>query len=251
VVGFVIVGPGRAGRSLATALSQRGWRCDGVVGRGDRLGGLARGTDLVVLAVPDDRIAEVASAIEPGEAAVIHLSGSQGLDVLGRHRRRGSVHPLMSLPDPRTGASRLTAGGVFAVAGDPIGLELVGVLGGRSLQLADEQRPLYHATAAVAANHLVALCAQVERLAAAVGIPVDAYWDLMGTTLDNVRRAGAVSSLTGPAARGDDETIALHLDALPPGERHLYTTLATEAARLAGKAPPPPADTPSTSDADQ
>jgi hypothetical protein len=44
------------------------------------------------------------------------------------------------------------------------------------------------ATAAGAANHPVALCAQVEGLAGRAGVPLDAYWDLMETTLENVRR---------------------------------------------------------------
>jgi predicted short-subunit dehydrogenase-like oxidoreductase (DUF2520 family) len=246
MVGFIVVGQGRAGRSMAAALASRGWRHDDLIGRDDDLAGLAGRTDVVVLAVPDDQIAVVAAAIEPGDGAMIHLSGAKGLDVLGSHRRRGSVHPLMSLPDPETGARRLTGGGVFAVAGDPIARTMVETLGGRPIEVDDHQRPLYHAAAAVAANHLVALCAQVARLATATGVPVDAYWDLMDTTLDNVRRSGPLSSLTGPAARGDDTTIALHLDALPPSERQLYLALATEAARLAGKTLRSLADTTST-----
>jgi predicted short-subunit dehydrogenase-like oxidoreductase (DUF2520 family) len=235
VASFVVVGPGRAGRSLAAALHGVGWGHVGTMGRDDPLAGLALVADVVVLAVPDDRIAGVAAAIEPGPAAILHLSGAKNLDVLAPHDRRASVHPLMALPDAATGARRLRSGGVFAVAGDPVAIELVEALGGRPIELPAGMRPLYHAAAAVAANHLVALCAQVERLAALAGVPIDAYWDLMRTTLDNVSGAGPLSSLTGPAARGDDSTIALHVSALPPEERPLYTALATEAARLAGR----------------
>ena len=113
------------------------------------------------------------------------------------HQRVGSVHPLVSLPDPTIGAARLAGGAVFAVAGDPITVEVATALGGRPIDVPDEARARYHATAAVAANHLVVLCGQVERLAASVGVPVEAYWELMATTLANVRSAGAVSSLTG------------------------------------------------------
>jgi predicted short-subunit dehydrogenase-like oxidoreductase (DUF2520 family) len=239
-VHFTVIGPGRAGSSFLAALDEAGWHCVAVLGRNSRpaeLAAAATGCDAVLLTVPDDAIAAVARSVEPGEAVVVHASGAKGLDVLAPHSRRASVHPLVSLPDPVSGAERLRSGTVFAVAGDPLAGRIVTALGGRPVEVGDDRRALYHATAAVAANHLVALCAQVERLAGQVGFPLDAYWDLMETTLENVRRAGPLASLTGPAARGDASTIALHLEALPSDERTLYLALANEAARLAGRGP--------------
>ncbi|MFV0258534.1 MAG: Rossmann-like and DUF2520 domain-containing protein [Acidimicrobiales bacterium] len=203
-------------------------------GRDDDPAEAAHLADVVIITVPDDAISPVASSVRPGPAVVLHTSGAAPLDVLAPHPRRGSVHPLVSLPDPTTGAARLTGGAVFAVAGDPVAARLVEDLGGRAIRVDDEDRALYHATAAIAANHLVALCAQVERLADQVGVPVEVYWDLMSSTLDNVRRVGPAAALTGPAARGDWATVRRHLDALPDPERDLYRGLAAAAARLAG-----------------
>lgn len=232
-----MIGPGRAGRSFAAALTARGWRLHALLGRHDDVS-LAASASLVLVTVPDDEIATVARRIEPGDGVVVHTSGAKGLDVLAPHRRRGSVHPLISLPDADIGAQRLAENAVFAVDGDPLAAELVAALGGRAVRVPDEHRARYHATAAVAANHLVVLCAQVERLAADIGVPVDAYWGLMSGTLENVRSAGALSSLTGPAARGDGQTLRQHVDALPPHEHELYITLAREAARLADRPVP-------------
>ena len=239
---FAVVGAGRAGNSFWRALRAAGWSTAGRPGPLDRRADRSKLThqvDVVILAVPDGAIAEVAASIEPGPGAVLHLSGATGLDALAPHQRRGSVHPLLALPDGETGAERLRSGAVFAVDGDAAAGLVVDALGGRAIPVPDERRALYHATAAVAANHVVALCAQVERLAAEVGVPIDAYWDLMDTALASVRSVGAVSSLTGPAARGDHSTLALHLHAIPPSEHDLYRTLAAEAARLAGRPPPP------------
>ena len=61
MLSFRIVGPGRAGTSLAAALSARGWAFAGFLGRHDDLSGAARGVDVLVLATPDDAIAEVAA----------------------------------------------------------------------------------------------------------------------------------------------------------------------------------------------
>jgi predicted short-subunit dehydrogenase-like oxidoreductase (DUF2520 family) len=99
--------------------------------------------------------------------------------------------------------------------------------------VADADRPLYHAAAVVASNHIVVLLAQVERLAGAAGVPMEAYLDLLRATVENVGEVGAVAALTGPAARGDTATILRHLEALPEAERPLYEALAAEARRLA------------------
>jgi predicted short-subunit dehydrogenase-like oxidoreductase (DUF2520 family) len=186
-----------------------------------------------VLAVPDAAIAEVAARIEPGAAVVAHLAGSLGLDGLEPHPRRASVHPLVSLPDPEVGARRLRAGAWFAVAGDPVAERVVADLGGRAVVVPDDQRAAYHAAACIAANHLVALLGQVERVAAPVGVPLEAYLALARDTLANVSELGPRAALTGPAARGDEATLARHRAALDPSERAAYDALAEQARRLA------------------
>ncbi len=194
--------------------------------------------DLVLLTVPDDAIAEVAGRIEVGTAVLVHVSGAKTLATLEPHRRRASVHPLLSMPDPILGAERLLGGGVFAVAGDEIAATIVETLGGRAIGVPDDRRAVYHGAAAVASNHLVALCAQVERLADQAGVPHEAYWELMAGSLDNVRAMGAAAALTGPAARGDRATVTAHVEAINPDERALYLVLADAAADLAGQPRP-------------
>ena len=238
-----IIGGGRAGGSVHGALVAAGWTSGGVLGRHDDLSAAAHGVDLLVLATPDGSLAEVAASVVPVASTVVaHLSGATGLDVLADHPSRASVHPLVSLPDPETGAQRLQ-GAWFALAGrSPAGQSsaldlvrrLVDDLGGRAVTVADDDRATYHAAAVVASNHLVALLGQVERLAASVGVPLEAFLDLAAGSLDNVQAVGPAAALTGPAARGDEATIAAHLAALPPDERATYEALVVEARRLAG-----------------
>ncbi len=226
-----IIGPGRAGGALATALSDAGWLVDGPLGRDHDRATATTGARVVLLAVPDGAVAELAALLAPGEAVVAHVAGSLGLDVLAPHQSVASVHPLVSLPDVRIGARRIT-GAWFAVAGDPVAAELVDALGGRAVEVVDEDRVIHHATAAVAANHLVALLGQVERLARRVGVPLEAYLDLARGALDNVAEVGPAAALTGPVARGDRATVARHLAAIPQDERATYAMLAEAAQRL-------------------
>jgi predicted short-subunit dehydrogenase-like oxidoreductase (DUF2520 family) len=110
--------------------------------------------------------------------------------------------------------------------------EVVTALGGRFVHVDDDHRAAYHAAAAIASNHLVALLGQVERVAAAAGVPLDAFLDLVRGSVDNVAALGPAAALTGPVARGDWDTVARHLAALPPEERAAYEAMAALAARL-------------------
>lgn len=243
----IVIGAGRAGGAFRGALTAAGWDVTVRSGRAVAASAPATGphddttsapvadADLVLLTVPDDSVATVARALPPTTAVVAHVAGSLGLDVLAPHRRVASVHPLMSLPDATIGARRLRDRCTFAVAGDALVVDLVGDLGGTAIEVPDDRRALYHGAATVAANHLTALCDQVERLAELAGVPATAYWRLMDTTLQNIGHVGARAALTGPAARGDWQTLRRHLRALPDDERPLYVALARRAAGLRGR----------------
>jgi predicted short-subunit dehydrogenase-like oxidoreductase (DUF2520 family) len=228
-----VIGRGRAGRSLATALGRAGWGLGGVLGREDDVTEAASGVDLLVIAVPDASVASVARSVTPVASTVVaHLAGSLGLDVLEPHARRAALHPLAALPSPEIGADRLR-GAWFAIAGDPLVRGVVDALEGRAFEVSDARRAAYHAAACIASNHLVALMAQVERVAEGADVPFDAYLDLVRATVDNVAALGPADALTGPASRGDDATIERHLAALPEEERELYTVLSEACRKLA------------------
>ena len=230
-----VIGPGRAGRALTLALQRVGWTVRPALGRGAALSAAADGVDLLIIATPDSTVAPVAAEVSPSpDTVVVHLAGSLGLDVLGDHPRRGALHPLVSLADPEAGADRLCGGAWFAVAGDPLVTRVVEDLGGRSIPIADEHRAKYHAAATIAANHLVALLGQVERIAAEAGAPFEAYLDLVRMTVDNVAALGPAAALTGPVRRGDWATVAQHLAAIAEPERRAYEAMSDSAARLVG-----------------
>jgi predicted short-subunit dehydrogenase-like oxidoreductase (DUF2520 family) len=194
--------------------------------------------DVLLLTVPDRLIGAVASAILPVRSTVVaHCSGSLGLEVLATHERVGSMHPLVTLPDPVIGGARLRAGVCFVVSGDQLLGELVEALGGRSLEVPAQARPAYHAAACMASNHLVALLGQVQRVAASAGLPLDAFFQLAQAALDDVVLLGPAAALTGPAARGDLATIERHRQALDPAELDGYDAGVALARRLVSAAP--------------
>jgi predicted short-subunit dehydrogenase-like oxidoreductase (DUF2520 family) len=233
-----IIGPGRAGSALALALTKAGWDVAPLLGRSDDPSDAAAGVDLLVIATPDDAVATVARAVRPVPSTVVaHLSGALGLESLAPHPRRAGLHPLVALPNAELGAQRLVGAWYGVAGGEPVVGEVVAALEGRAYDIDDERRALYHAAASIASNHLVALLGQVERLAAEIGVPFDAYRDLVDATLANVDELGPRGALTGPAARGDDATIRRHLEALPAHEHPAYHGMVDAARRLAGTLP--------------
>ncbi len=253
---LALIGPGRAGLSVATALCSLGWRVRGVAGRdplapsvraaasrfgavagsaGDVVGGLGGGVELVIVACPDGAIGAIAAEIAPvvdARTLVIHLAGSVGVHALSALScRTGALHPLQTMPTAELGVARL-AGSWCAIAGDPEVEQLALDLGMHPFPIADADRGAYHAAACIASNHLVALLAQVE---ACTSVPLDAFLPLVRATVDNVVELRPAAALTGPVARGDMETVRRHLDAIPDGERDAYRALARRAAVLAGR----------------
>lgn len=228
---ITLVGAGRAGTSLATALARVGHDVT-LVHHDEVSTPMPPDVDLVVLCVPDDAIANVAAQLVPGEFVLAHLSGSRSLRELAPHRRVASLHPLAALPSATLGAQRLI-GATYCVSGDPLAVTLVESLSGRVRHVDDENRTRYHATAAVAANHLVALMGHVEALAHAAGLELADFLPLAAQALDDVARVGPVDALTGPASRGDVATIDAHLAAIPEGERATYVAMVRVALELA------------------
>ncbi|MGH3733593.1 MAG: DUF2520 domain-containing protein [Acidimicrobiales bacterium] len=227
---IAIVGAGRAGTSFAAALTQVGHEVR-LIHRDelDRVGA----SEVVLLCVPDDAIAVVSNALEPRDARVVaHVAGSRGLSEVAKHPRAGFMHPLAVLSNPEVGASRLR-GALFSVGGDEVINELVASLEGRTVHLRDDRRVNYHATASVAANHLVALMGHVEVLAASAGLTLEDFVPLIQQALSDVVEMGAQRALTGPASRADMATIDAHLAAIPEAERATYVALANAAFELA------------------
>ena len=233
-----VVGAGRLGRAVVAGLLEAGIRVDGPLGRGAR----CPDADVVILAVPDAEIANAAAAIEcrADGPLVGHCSGATTLEVLAPHEAF-SLHPLMTVP--ADGPSQL-AGASAAIAGTTshargVAHQLALHLGLTPIDVADEDRAAYHAAASIASNFLITLEAAAERLAADAGVDRAALVPLVRATVENWASLGAERALTGPIARGDEETVKRQRQAIEeraPELLGLFDALA-EATRKLAKVP--------------
>jgi predicted short-subunit dehydrogenase-like oxidoreductase (DUF2520 family) len=274
-----IVGAGRLGTALAVALERRGYTIDALVSttraharRASRhldarpLALSASELDqlpdspLVVIATPDDRVAEVAARLAAGlptpkrARVALHVSGALSSDALAPLAARGfavgSLHPLVAVSDPAANAEDF-AGAYFCVEGDAaagrLARSLVRSLGGRAFSVAARDKALYHASAVFAAGHLVALFDLAAELLSRCGLSRPearrVLLPLARGTVSNLSHARTdAEALTGPFARADAATVRRHLAALaplgdepdgPPDAPAAYSLLGLRSLRLA------------------
>ena len=239
VAAFAIVGDGRAGGAIARAARAGGAQVE-VLGRSGRPEGDA---DTVLLCVPDREVARACDRAREWEPAFVgHVSGSLGLDALAAAQGTGTeaftLHPLQTIP----AADTELAGAPCAVSGtSPAALAVARGLalacGMRPFELPDGARAAYHAAASIASNFLVALEESAAGLLEAAGVADarEALSPLVLRTAANWSEHGA-TALTGPIARGDEETVDRHLAALrelAPELVPLYEALADRTRAIA------------------
>lgn len=222
----------------------------------------------IVICVRDGAIADVANALAdawPAGAAaprpvVMHTSGFHDVEVLAALAplgfERAVLHPCVSISGLTGGAVASGAafeGVRFGLSGEgaarTFGSALAALLGGSALEVASDQRPLYHTAAALLSGGWVALFAEAEALFAEAMPGADPQelrqlaLALATSTLDNLRAKPTAAALTGPVARGDDQVVAGHLAQLErshlPERAALYTELVAAMRRLLADAATP------------
>ncbi|HEY7283435.1 MAG TPA: DUF2520 domain-containing protein [Actinomycetota bacterium] len=259
-----VIGAGRVGTALAVLLQRSGHRIVAVSGRvatAERAGRFLAGTPVttdaeaasagvvVVVGMPDALVEPTAEAIAGSlrpDAAVVHLSGALGLEVLRPAEAAGAtpvaLHLLQTFPTVEAALDRVRGSAAAVTArteeGFALGERLAEDAGARPFRLADADRPLYHAGAVLASNAVVALLALADGVLAEAGVddPVERFLGLSRASVDNVGDLGPAAALTGPVVRGDAATVERNLRALSersPEAVAPYIALSHAAADLA------------------
>lgn len=268
-----VIGSGRLGTALAMALSSLSYPIQAVVARrrtmarkaADMLSQhtlalkaselhLLPASKIVLLTTPDDEIARTAQSLAgsprslPKGSIVLHTSGALSSDVLeplaGIGFHVGSVHPLVSVSDPRTGQDSLR-GAFYCIEGDPVATRmaraLVSDLKGRSFTISSFNKPLYHAAAVMASGHVLALYDLATEMLVQCGLEPNqalrVLVPLLQSTVSNLSRSNPARALTGTFARGDVATVRRHLQALSRDELleaiQVYKLLGARSLQLA------------------
>jgi len=269
---LAIVGAGRVGSALGRRLSEVGWKIGAVVtrseasarravrfiGAGKACAGMTTrilASRVILIATPDDEIAHVAQDLARiGEAqlagsVVLHTSGAMDSEVLEALRKRGakvgSLHPLQSFSGV---AVPSLEGRIFTIEGETqavrVARRIARALGGSPVRIAGSKKLLYHAAAAMAAGHVLAVEEAATQLLVSLGMKrseaVRGLLPLTRQVLENFERLGPRPAWTGPLSRGDYKIVRAHLNALQNSPREFasaYEALNRLAARVLSQDP--------------
>lgn len=239
-----IVGGGRAAWAYGSAWNRIGWPVSGVWLRDAspshiaellhtarlELADLTRESELLLVAVSDRAITGVMESIPDSDAVIFHASGA-----LPAMRGGFSLHPLRTLP-PVGEPSDLT-GALLVFEGEHrrTAKLIAAAVGARFAEVDRERKPLYHAAAVFGANYVAVMLEISERLmdrAGVHGVREDLV-ALARSATENWSASTGPARFTGPAARGDEEVMRSHLQALAdqPELTEIYELLAREIAR--------------------
>lgn len=171
--------------------------------------------DLILLCVNDDAIAEVSARIPQTSALLAHVSGAMDLEHIdAKHKHRGVFYPLMSLKDNLN----------VSAAAIPFCLEtekeedlevlklLVKKLKATYYPVDSTKRAYLHLAAVLAqnfTNHLYLLARQTLQ---EVDLGFKILMPLIENSLEKLKHQNPGELQTGPAIRGDEETIKKHLE---------------------------------------
>lgn len=264
-IGFV--GAGKVGTGLAFLLSQKGIDISGFISRNSSSATfsasftnsnvftsyeeLLKNSDVVIISTNDSSIPEVVKNLSNfkdlllKEKTFIHLSGALSLDTLSPLKSEKTfimvMHPVQTCSSIEA-AIELLPKSYFTLEGDEkaleIGKKIVNKISGKYVIVRNINKPLYHAACVVASNYLIALTKFSLQLLKESGFPLEEHPEvllpLMEGTLKNIKEKGINEALTGPIARGDTNTVNLHLENIKnPFSKEVYKKLGKLALEIA------------------
>jgi predicted short-subunit dehydrogenase-like oxidoreductase (DUF2520 family) len=189
--------------------------------------------DFFILCVPDRAVAEVSGQFREREGTWLHTAGALSMEVFrGDKADFGVLYPLQSLSRER----KIRMGHIpFLIeASTPLVLEKIRDLAysiSVKVEEADSQSRLKVHLAAVFANnfsnHMVHVAQQILEEAQLDRTMLD---PLLEETFKKLKELDAGSAQTGPAVRGDRETMNMHRELLKdhPEWENLYTFISRD-----------------------
>ena len=237
-----IVGGGRAAWAFGSTWRRIGWPISGIALRPGSASAvpellsaerrspqeLATDSDLILLAVSDRSIVPVAEDFPATTAILMHPSG-----VLTSVRNGFSLHPLRVLTGPGEPADLKDALLVFEGSHREVAEAIAHACGARLAEIGAADKPRYHAAAVFASNYAALMLDIAAGLMARAGLEAEDIRRPLASLAHSAIENWAVhhpapSRFTGPAARGDNETLERHREALKGNEElsEIYRLLA-------------------------
>ena len=186
--------------------------------------------DLYIIAVSDSAIAEVSSLLPFSNRLVAHTSGTISLDSLNLNNRRAVFYPLQTFSKTKSVDFKKVP--LCLEAENNEDLETIRAIGSIISDnvnfINSQQRKSLHVAAVFVSNFTNHLYAIGEDICKENDIPFDILKPLIQETAAKIFHLDPKNAQTGPAIRGDQNTIDAHLKFLKNKDYKKIYTLITE-----------------------
>lgn len=184
--------------------------------------------DIYIIAVSDCAIAEISSALPFQDKLVVHTSGNTTLNTIDSKNRAGVYYPLQSFS--KTKHVHWPEVPLLLEATTEKDLELLQQLAksmsDKVYKINSQQRSTIHLTAVFVNNFVNHLYTIGADLCEKEQIPFEIFIPLIKQTTTSLDNIAPMTSQTGPAVRGDNNTIASHLEQLKdPLHKEIYKSI--------------------------
>ncbi|MFU8813646.1 MAG: Rossmann-like and DUF2520 domain-containing protein [Balneolaceae bacterium] len=252
-----LFGPGALGRALSEYIKEHGHTLYTIWGREEHQCRMNVGSKMIstrkpfpqydedlgewiFLAVPDDQIAAVVDALATlplqwTRYSIAHFSGNRDSSALKQLAKKGaktaSVHPLQTFTRG-DGADRFYHITLTLEGDDDFLNELddfFGPSGSKTVRLTPKQKQAMHVAAVFTSNYMTALLYTAQQVGEKEEIRdvLSLLQPIIRQTVENLLAKGPAESVSGPLARGDENTVKEHLKLLKgsPSHKELYSLL--------------------------
>ncbi len=186
--------------------------------------------DLYIIAVSDSAIAEVSSLLPFSDRLVAHTSGTMPLDVLFSKNRRAVFYPLQTFSKTKNIDFKKVP--LCLEAEEETDLEKIRKIGNSVSDdvnfINSQQRKSLHVAAVFVSNFANHLYFIGEQICKESEIPFDILKPLIKETAEKIYHLDPKSAQTGPAIRGDQNTIDAHLKFIENDDYKKIYSLLTE-----------------------
>ena len=189
--------------------------------------------EFIVIATKDDAIPEIVTQLaNTGQAIILHTSGTVPLAALKKPAFAGIgiLYPLQTL---QKGRHMSLENVPFLIEGDKHEVldqirALCHEMGANFQHATSQERLSYHISAVISANFTNHLLYFAEKFLDSKELSSDILRPLMEETIEKAFEMGAYNSQTGPARRGDEQTIRRHISLLDDDrQKKLYEMIST------------------------
>ena len=185
-------------------------------------------SDVIIIAVSDSAISEIANTLEGVKSLVVHTSGSTSLEVLGTLKHCGVFYPLQTFTKSKILNYSKIPFCIEVKLEDDFSIlkNLSACLSAESYIINSTQRAALHLAAVFSNNFSNHILTEAKQLCKDSEVSFNLLKPLMEETIAKAFELGPENSQTGPAKRGDTITINKQSEALTnEAQKAIYKTL--------------------------